>query len=331
MELRPAALEGVVTAQQPLVTVITPVYNADAYLADCIESVLAQTYENWEYVIVDNRSTDRSRELAEEYAQRDERVRVRAHVEHLDMLPNWNRALAELSPTSAYCKVVHGDDWLYPECLARMVDVGERNPSVGVVGAYRLEENRVNLDGLSYSVEVAPGRDVGRYSLLGGRYLFGSPTALLIRSELVRAREKFYNELNLHADTEVCYDLLRETDFGFVHQVLTFTRRHNEAATTFANRVKTHVPGRLVVLLKYGPYYLDEPEFEKLLGRLTRHYSRSLLKGLVQLRMVRDPEYREYHRTMVREISHELEKQPNGHGATFTAAKALFSGLARAV
>jgi glycosyltransferase involved in cell wall biosynthesis len=348
MGLRPTAVEDLVTRrdglqprrvteeaaptrEDPLVTVLTPVYNTEAYLPECIESVLAQTYENWEYVIVDNRSTDRSRELAEEYARRDTRVRVRAHEDHLEMLPNWNRALAELSPASEYCKVVHADDWLYPECLARMVDVAERNPSVGVVGAYRLEENRVNLDGLPAWVEVAPGRKVGRYSLLGGRYLFGSPSALLIRSELIRARENFYNERNLHADTEICYDLLRETDFGFVHQVLTFTRRHNEAATTFANRVKTHVPGKLLVLLKYGTYYLDEDEFDRLLGKLARHYSRSLLKGLFQLRMVRDPDYRKYHRTIVRQISQEMEKQADGHSANFAAAKALFSGLARAV
>lgn len=315
----------------PLVTVITPVYDTEAYLPECIESVLAQTHENWEYVIVDNCSTDRSREIAAEYAKRDERVRVRAHDVHLDMLPNWNRALREVSAESQYCKVVHADDWLYPECLERMVDVGERHPSAGLIGAYRLEEDRVNLDGLPYWVELAPGRDVGRYSLLGGRYLFGSPTALLVRSSLVRAREKFYSETNLHADTEVCYELLRETDFGFVHQVLTFTRRHNEAATTFANRVKTHIPGKLIVLLKYGAYYLDDDEFEKLLWKLTAHYSRSLLKGTVQLRILRDPVFQEYHRTMIRELSDQLSQRDNGRSPGVAVSKALFSGLAKAV
>ena len=149
-----AALEGVVTA--PLVTVVTPVFNAEAYIADCIESVLEQDYENWEYVVVDNRSTDGSLEIASEYATKDERVRVVAHDVPLAMLANWNRALRELSQASEYCKVLHADDWLYPECLARMVDVGERNSTAGIVGAYRLEESRVNLDGLPYWVELAP-------------------------------------------------------------------------------------------------------------------------------------------------------------------------------
>ena len=45
---------------EPLVSVVTPVYNGDKYLADCVESVLKQTYQNWEYVIVNNCSTDRT-------------------------------------------------------------------------------------------------------------------------------------------------------------------------------------------------------------------------------------------------------------------------------
>ena len=62
--------------KQPLVSVVTPVYNEEKNLAECIESVLAQTYPNWEYVIVNNRSTDRSLEIAQRYAAQDARIRV---------------------------------------------------------------------------------------------------------------------------------------------------------------------------------------------------------------------------------------------------------------
>ena len=50
--------------QEPLVSVVTPVYNGEASLAKCIDSVLAQTYRNFEYLIVNNCSTDRSLEIA---------------------------------------------------------------------------------------------------------------------------------------------------------------------------------------------------------------------------------------------------------------------------
>ena len=61
---------------QPLVTVLTPVYNGEKYLTECIESVLAQTYANWEYYILNNRRTDRTLKIAESYAAKDARVRV---------------------------------------------------------------------------------------------------------------------------------------------------------------------------------------------------------------------------------------------------------------
>ncbi|HWG97207.1 MAG TPA: glycosyltransferase, partial [Nitrospira sp.] len=58
-------------AHDPLVSIVTPVYNGEKYLAECIESILAQTFPRWDYTIVNNCSTDRSLEIAECYAQKD--------------------------------------------------------------------------------------------------------------------------------------------------------------------------------------------------------------------------------------------------------------------
>ena len=62
-------------AHQPLVSIITPFYNTEQYIAECIESVLAQTYAHWEYILVNNQSTDASRTIAEQYARKDSRIR----------------------------------------------------------------------------------------------------------------------------------------------------------------------------------------------------------------------------------------------------------------
>ena len=58
----------------PMISVLTPVYNGERYLAECIESVRAQTFTDWEYIIVDNCSEDGSADLAERYAATDERI-----------------------------------------------------------------------------------------------------------------------------------------------------------------------------------------------------------------------------------------------------------------
>ena len=82
----------------PLVTVLTPVYNGEAYFAECIESVLSQTYQNFEYIIVNNCSTDRSLEIAKTYAARDSRVRIHTNEKFVDVIANHNTAFRLMSP-----------------------------------------------------------------------------------------------------------------------------------------------------------------------------------------------------------------------------------------
>src|SRR5438045_3930995 len=64
------------TATSPTVSVLMPVYNGARYLAEAVESILAQTYRDFEFVIVDDGSTDRSPAMLDEYARRDSRVRI---------------------------------------------------------------------------------------------------------------------------------------------------------------------------------------------------------------------------------------------------------------
>src|SRR5690554_7710345 len=112
---------------QPKVSVVTPVFNGERFLAEAIESVRAQTYTDWEYVIADNCSTDRTIEIAERYAALDPRIRVYRAQSFLPIIANWNRALRQIAPGTLYCKVLHADDRLFAECLSRMVEVLERN------------------------------------------------------------------------------------------------------------------------------------------------------------------------------------------------------------
>jgi glycosyltransferase involved in cell wall biosynthesis len=274
------------TEERPLVSVVTPVYNGAEYIRECIESVLAQTYENWEYVIVENCSTDDTLEIAREYEQRDPRIRVAAPGVFLGAVDNANRAMGEISPQSKYTKVLHADDWLFPECLERMVELAETNPSVGVVSAYRLEETTVTLTGLPHSVTVLPGHEVCRSTLMGEPYpyMFGTPSSLLIRSDLIRKRAPFYNADNpFQNDQEACYEVLSESDFGFVHQVLTFTRRDPASPYSYYVRVGAQLPGAINLLLKFGPIYLEKVAYQRRLAVLLVHHGLFLLKRLPRL------------------------------------------------
>ena len=282
---------------QPLVSVVTPVYNGESYLPECIESVIGQTYKNWEYLIVNNCSTDSTSEIAENYASKDSRIRVSNNKELLDMMQNWNHAMRQISPASKYCKVAHADDWLFPECIDRMVAVAEANSSVGIVGSYRLDENQVNLDGLPYPSTVVSGREICRAYLIDRLFVFGSPTSLLIRSDLIRSRDNFYEENNIHADLKVCFDILKDNDFGFDHQVLTFTRRHNETVTSLMTRFRTHILGRISVLTAFGPILLNDNEYRQALSSTMLNYHRTIVRGLLESK---DKEFWNYHRAAIK-------------------------------
>jgi glycosyltransferase involved in cell wall biosynthesis len=288
--------------RQPLVSVVTPIYNGAQYLAECIESVVNQSYENWEYVIVDNCSTDATLEIARGYEAKDGRIRVVAADVFVGPIENQNRAVREIGPESRYTKVLHADDWLFRECLERMVELAERHPTVGVVSAYRLEETRVTLDGLPHSITVLPGREIARSTLLANPYpfLFGSPSSVLIRSDLIRARDPFYNEENpWNEDTEACLESLKVSDFGFVHQVLTFSRRPEGSPFFQHTRVGAYLPGEIKLLARFRGTYLTKAEYERRLAVLLAWYGIFFLRNV---RKLADAEFRDHHRSALREI-----------------------------
>jgi glycosyltransferase involved in cell wall biosynthesis len=262
---------------EPLVSVVTPVYNGEQYLRECVESVLAQTYTNWEHVIVNNRSTDRTLEIAREYAARDPRIRVHDNETFVRIVANHNIAFRLISPESVYCKVLGADDWLFPECLEKMVGLAEEHPSVAIVQSYRLQGTKVAGDGVPFPSTVVPGRDACRMWLLpSAPSILGAPSATLYRADIVRSRDSFWNEGSIHADTEACLEFLEHRDYGFVHQVLVYYRLREDSMTSFSVSSQTYLPARLSDLVTYGPRYLSDSELERSIRVHLRLYYRAL-------------------------------------------------------
>lgn len=288
----------------PLVSVVTPVYNGEKFLDECIRSVLAQTYPNWEYIILNNCSTDSTLEIAKKYAAKDNRIHIHNTDTLLPIMKNWNFSLRQISPDSKYCKVIHADDLLFSQCLERMVSVAQSHPTAGMVGSYGLWGNRVVCKGLPETTEFLLGKELCRLTLLDRVNCFWSPSSLLIRSDLIRKRLEFYNVKYLHADVKACYETLKESDFAFVHQILTFIRKHEESVTsTLAAPYNRFIVDNLDHLLKFGPIFLDRSDFHRHLTLKTKQYYRFLAKSLFQLR---EKEFWLYHLKALEEIGFKL-------------------------
>jgi glycosyltransferase involved in cell wall biosynthesis len=287
----------------PLVSVVTPFYNTADFLSECIESVLAQTYPQFEYLLVDNQSTDGSAAIAAEYAEKDPRIRVIRNAKFVGQVPNYNGALRHVAPKARYVKVVQADDWIFPECLERMVAIGESHPTAAIISSYRLRGGEVCGTGIEWPVECISGRSVSRMQLLDGRFLFGSPTTLLYRSDLLAKREPFYSECSLHEDTELCYEVLAEADLGFVHQVLSFSRVGNNGNLTAIETYFWTLLHSYMTLRKFGPQFLSPEELAKRMRPVRAEYLRILGENAL---LGREQPFWQYHRQGLATVGEEL-------------------------
>jgi glycosyltransferase involved in cell wall biosynthesis len=279
-------------AIRPLVSVVTPFYNTARYLAQCIESVLAQSYPEFEYILMDNCSTDGSGELAETYARRDPRIRLFRCSEFVSQLQNYNRALAEVSDASRYCKIVQADDYIFPQCLELMIQAFEQSESIGLVSSYRLYGDGVYSSGYPYPKPMLPGRECGRWCLRSEIYVFGSQTTVMYRSSLVRQQNPFYDVSLPHADLEKCMEILEHWDFGFVHQVLSFSRVDDESVTSSILSFAPYALGGYIIAQRHASVFFEAGEAAFLRRKSKRAYYRVLAKAAIRLR---GPAFWRYH------------------------------------
>jgi len=293
---------------KPFVSVLTPVYNGEAYIAECIESVLAQTYRNFEYIIVNNCSKDRTLEIALSYAKKDNRIRVHDNKEFVAVIDNHNIAFRLMSGSAKYCKVVSGDDYILPECLAKMVEFAESNPGVGIVGSYQLSGDSVRWQGFQYPKNVFTGREICRRIFLGNdkTFGFGSPTSLMYRADLVRSSKAFYPNPSPHSDSSACFEHLQRSSFGFVYQVLSFERMHEATQTSKSKQIERYISAYLSDLIQYGPNYLDQEELQRELRKNLKAYHRFL--AVDYFVGFRGRAYWEYHRSRLAELGYPLSR-----------------------
>lgn len=291
----------------PSVSVVTPFHNSAQYVRECIESVLTQDRGDFEYIILDNCSTDHGGDIAREYAKSDARVRVESTDRLLPQVENYNTALRMISPATRYCKMVQADDWLYPTCLSDMVDVADRHPSVGLVSAYELQHDSVTGGHLEAGIEFLPGREAARLYMVDDAHMFGSPSTVMYRADLVRTRPDFFDLNRIHEDTEIVFELLKRGDFGFVHQVLSYSRRNEGSISDTIKDYLTQKLDQLIVVARYGPDFLEPDEFRACLARKQRAYYRALARRWLRDIGRQDDDFWQYQRDALALIDHAVE------------------------
>ncbi len=124
----------------PLVSICIPTYNGARYLRECLDSILCQSFHDFEIVVVDDQSSDGTVGIVEEYIQRDKRIKLFCNEKNVGLVNNWNRCI-EFSQ-GEWVKYVFQDDLIAPTCLERMLQARYDDvPFVVCARSFIYEEN----------------------------------------------------------------------------------------------------------------------------------------------------------------------------------------------
>lgn len=124
---------------QSLISIIVPVYNVEAWLRQCIDSIINQTYRNLDIILIDDGSTDRCGEICDEYAAKDVRIRV-FHTENQGLSGSRNFGIEKaMESRSEYIGFVDGDDWIEPDMFEVLLRYAEESGSEVVYSAGYIE------------------------------------------------------------------------------------------------------------------------------------------------------------------------------------------------
>ena len=218
------------------VSVIASVYNCEQYIGEMIDSVIAQTYTNWEMIIIDDASMDGTWNIIEQY--NDERIIPIKNSANRGLPANLNKAL-DLAEGD-YILRIDGDDMAYPERFQIQIEYMDKNPDVVLAGSY------LRVIGNEGTVWVTPTTDDELRVGILIRQRFFHPT-FIIRADSLKKNRIRYNEDFIYAqDYELTYRLSRIGRIGNVPYVLMRYRIHDNAISIkhkreqdmFANAVK---------------------------------------------------------------------------------------------
>ena len=281
----------------PLVSVVMPVFNREKFLAEAIESILAQTFTDFEFLVVDDGSQDRSAEITRSYAQCDERIRF------FQLERNVGKAAAKNHAINAakgeYIAGMDSDDVSLPERLEKQLRAMRANPEIGALGTGgMLTDEDLNP---YFNWDVPEKQAQIAYDIfLGGDILCAT---LMIRRDVVKAVGGYELSRKRGNDIEWVSRLIARTRFANLPDHLYLYRKHGqELDWPHAGRDLAELQGRLLFRLwgETPPASLDRfarvRRLEKLTWRqrrLAKHDILRLIEAMIEAKWI-EPDERQF-------------------------------------
>jgi len=271
----------------PKVSVLIPTYNSAQYLEEAIESVLAQTFKNFELIIMDDASTDDTREKVKPYL-RDQRVSYHRNSSNLGLPGNWNKCLSIAK--GSYIKFLMSDDTFYPTLLEKFIAIFDTYPTVSIVTSYK---NCIDSSGRVIKKLCQPfthlqdGKKIICESLRSFN-IIGEPTTVMFRKENLHLGE-FNVNYKWIPDWDMWLRHLTIGDCYIIPEILSTFRHHESQSTAILSKNLRRQNEEYLfykAIEKSNPYEinLDHIQIENILKIKSYKYIRSSIKHLVQLK-----------------------------------------------
>jgi GDP-L-fucose synthase len=210
----------------PKLSVVMPAYNAEKYLSGAIESILNQTFKDFEFIIIDDCSIDRTWEILQDYAKKDNRIFCLKNEENLGIAGNLNKCLEFCR--GDFIARMDSDDWAYPDRFEKQLKFLESNPEVGIVGG-SIEVTDSNLSEIKFIRKYFED-DVKLKQHLFIQSPFAHP-CIMFRKEVFEGQ--FYNKiLSPTEDYDIYFRIGRNYKFANLEDVLLKYRLHSEQSST---------------------------------------------------------------------------------------------------
>jgi len=262
------------SSNTPRISVCVPTYNGERHLRECLDSVLAQTYRDFEVLIVDDDSADASLAIAEEYAERDARIRILRNARNVGLVGNWNRCVQETR--GEWIKFVFQDDTIFPECLALLLE-GAASGRILIACRRRFvfegeipeatrmfyEANRATIQELfADAPDVSPARCQELALTHFGGNIFGEPTAIMLHRSTFTRFGSFNPNLIVTCDLEFWTRVSIHAGVKYIPVDLATFRVHASGTSATARAQREYrmlVLDKLVILHEFAYHDVYEP------------------------------------------------------------------------
>lgn len=214
---------------KPKVSVCMPCYNRQDYIGQSIESALAQSFSDFEFVITDNCSTDNTVEIVRQYAAKDKRIKLYVNERNVGVCSNMNRCI--LNSCGEYIKFLFSDDLLAPKCIETFVDVMDKNPGVSLVTSFTRavgKNNTVRDEKFFPQMGLFESSKAQKSLFFDGNWP-GSPSNTMLRRRDLHIG--LFNHMWKYwiADLDMWIRLLGAGDAYIVPEILNFPRIHDNS------------------------------------------------------------------------------------------------------